>query len=84
MAQAVIAAGECYMLSIPLSQVSTQGRAGADRVVTLGEAAAYLGCSVATIKRLHRRGEIKIVRLSPRRIGARLSDLTAFVDSRAA
>jgi len=42
------------------------------------------GCSVATLKRCHKRGELKILKLSPRRRGVRLSDLKLFLDSRVA
>ena len=55
-----------------------------DRVLSVVDAAIWLGCSVATIKRCHKRGELKILKLSPRRIGVRLSELKTFVDSRAA
>ena len=55
-----------------------------DRVVSLAEAAVISGLSPYTLKRCHARGEIKIVKLSPRRIGIRLSDLHAFIDARAA
>ena len=39
---------------------------------------------LATLKRCGARGEIKILQLSPRRIGVRLSTLNAWLDSRAA
>lgn len=55
-----------------------------DRVITVNEAALRAGCSVATLKRCNKRGEIKILKLSPRRIGVRLSDLSSFLDSRSA
>lgn len=55
-----------------------------DRVLSLPEAALICGLSVYTLKRCNARGEIKILRLSPRRIGIRLSELQAFLDSRAA
>lgn len=55
-----------------------------DRVVTIGEAALRAGCSAATLRRCHQRNELRILKLSPRRIGIRLSDLQAFLDSRVA
>jgi predicted DNA-binding transcriptional regulator AlpA len=56
----------------------------ADRVVSLGEAAHLAGVSADTLRRCHKREEIKIVKLSPRRVGVRLSDLRRFIDERAA
>ena len=55
-----------------------------DKVVTLPEAAHLAGVSVDTLRRCHKRGEIKILKLSPRRIGVRLTDLKTFLDNRAA
>ena len=55
-----------------------------DRVVSINEASVRSNLSVPTLKRCHKRGELKILKLSPRRIGVRLSDLKAFLDSRAA
>ena len=53
-----------------------------DRVVTLPEASMITGLSVDTLKRCNARNELRILKLSPRRIGIRLSDLQAFVDAR--
>ena len=53
-----------------------------DRVVTLPEASMITGLSVDTLKRCNTRNELRILKLSPRRIGIRLSDLQAFVDAR--
>jgi hypothetical protein len=55
-----------------------------DRVISVQEAALRTGCSISTLKRCNARGELKIIKLSPRRVGVRLSDLKAFLDSRAA
>ena len=55
-----------------------------DRVVTLREAAHLAGISPDTLRRCQARKEIKIIKLSPRRVGVRLSDLRAFIDIRAA
>ena len=55
-----------------------------DRVVSLSEAAHLAGVSPDTLRRCHARKEIKIIKLSPRRVGVRLSDLRAFIDARAA
>jgi hypothetical protein len=71
------------MLSIPVSQVSPH-HLGEDRVISINEAAARAGCSVATLKRCWARKELKVIKLSPRRIGIRLRDLQAFLDSRTA
>jgi hypothetical protein len=50
--------------------------------MSIGEAAARAGCSVATLKRCWQRGELRVVKISPRRIGVRLNDLRAFIASR--
>lgn len=55
-----------------------------DRVVSLMEAAHLAGISTDTLRRCHARKEIKIIKLSPRRVGVRLSDLRAFLEMRAA
>lgn len=52
-----------------------------DRVASLPEASAITGLSVDTLKRLGKRGELRIVKLSTRRIGIRLSTLQAFIDA---
>jgi excisionase family DNA binding protein len=54
----------------------------ADRVLTLPEAAAHVGVSPDTLRRCAQRGELKILQLSPRRVGIRLSDLKAYLDGR--
>ena len=54
-----------------------------DKVISLPEAAHLAGISPDTLRRCHRREEIKIVKLSPRRVGVRLSDLRAFIEARA-
>jgi excisionase family DNA binding protein len=53
-----------------------------DRVATLNEAAVYTGISISSLRRAAKRGELRILRLSPRRVGIRLADLRAFLDSR--
>ena len=55
-----------------------------DKVVSLPEAAHLAGVSPDTLRRCHKRQELKLVKISPRRIGVRLSDLKAFIDARAA
>jgi hypothetical protein len=55
----------------------------ADRVVSLPEASAISGLSVDTLRRCHERKELRIIKLSPRRVGIRLSALWAFIDARA-
>jgi len=55
-----------------------------DKVVSLPEAAHLAGVSPDTLRRCNKRQELKIIKLSPRRIGVRLSDLRAFIDARAA
>lgn len=53
-----------------------------DRVVPLLEASMITGLSVDTLKRCGARNELTILKLSPRRVGIRLSDLQRFVDER--
>jgi predicted DNA-binding transcriptional regulator AlpA len=55
-----------------------------DKVLSLPEAAHFAGVSPDTLRRCHKRKELKIIKLSPRRVGVRLSDLKAFLDARAA
>ena len=62
----------------------TDFRPTEDRVVSIHEAATKAGISPATLKRCSARGEIQILKLSPRRVGIRLSTLNAWIDSRAA
>ena len=57
---------------------------GDDLVVSLNEASIRSNLSVSSLKRCHKRGELRILQLSPRRIGVRLSDLAAFLEGRAA
>jgi hypothetical protein len=55
-----------------------------ERVLSINEAAVRSNLSVPTLKRCAKRGELRILKLSPRRIGVKLSDLRAFIDSRVA
>lgn len=53
-----------------------------DRVVSVHEAALICGVSASTLKRRAISGEIRIIRMSPRRIGVRLTELRRWLDSR--
>ncbi len=53
-----------------------------DQVLNIHAAASRAGVSPATLKRCASRGEIRILQLSPRRIGIRASELTAWLDSK--
>ena len=53
-----------------------------DKVVSVREAAEIVGVSLSTLKRQMKVGDLKIVRLSPRRIGIRLSVLHRWISSR--
>jgi excisionase family DNA binding protein len=53
-----------------------------DRVVSLPEAAHIVGVSKDTLRRCAKRGELRILQLSPRRRGVRLSDLKLYLESR--
>lgn len=55
-----------------------------DPVLTLHQAAAAAGLSIFTLKRCGTRDEIKILKLSPRRLGVRVSELQRFLDTREA
>ena len=55
-----------------------------DKIVSLPEAAHLAGVSPDTLRRCHKRQELKLIKISPRRVGVRLSDLKAFIDARAA
>ncbi|AHB50357.1 hypothetical protein W911_14675 [Hyphomicrobium nitrativorans NL23] len=46
-----------------------------DRIVSIPEAAARLGIATGTLQRMRLRGEIKVLQISPRRIGIRESEL---------
>lgn len=70
-------------MAFPTSHVSSFP-ASEDRVVSINEASLRANLSVPTLKRCNKRGELKILKLSPRRIGVRLSDLKSFLDSRLA
>lgn len=61
----------------------SESRFPEDRVVSIHEAATKAGVSPATLKRCSARGELQILKLSPRRVGIRLSKLNAWLDSRA-
>jgi excisionase family DNA binding protein len=52
------------------------------KCIKVSEFANRTGLSLASAKRLVREGDIKIVRLTKRRIGIRESDLAAWMDAR--
>lgn len=54
------------------------------RVYRYEEAALITGLSPSTLKRRIQAGELKLTRLSPRRVGIRADHLTAWLDARAA
>jgi predicted site-specific integrase-resolvase len=53
------------------------------RVLNINEAAMIAGVSPSTLKRRGQAGELKITRLSPRRMGIRADHLSAWLDARA-
>src|SRR5262249_33662593 len=58
---------------------------GGDRVVSAKQTADLLGVSYETLRRMWSRGEgPRRIQISPRRMGTRLSDILAFLESRAA
>lgn len=55
-----------------------------DRVARLDEAATILGISTWTLKRRSKAGEITILKLSPRRLGVRLSEIQRYLETKEA
>ena len=55
-----------------------------DKVVSIHEAAVISGVSASTLKRQAKARKLKILQLSPRRIGIKLSDLRVWLDDCAA
>ena len=51
-----------------------------DRVVLIEEAGAILGISRWTLLRQSEAGKIKILKLSPRRLGIRMSEINRYLD----
>ena len=51
-----------------------------DRVASVPEAAGLIGVSPWTLERLAKAGKIKILKLSPRRKGIRLSEIHRFLE----
>jgi len=64
----------------PKTHITASG--GFDPVHTVQFSAAAAGISVATLKREGERGNIKILKLSPRRLGVRDSELNRFIGTR--
>jgi hypothetical protein len=52
---------------------------GLDPIVPLKDAAALLGCHVDTVRNREREGKIKILRMSPRRLGVHVSEIRRFM-----
>ena len=55
-----------------------------DKVVSIHEAAVITGVSASTLKRQAKAKKLRILQLSPRRIGIKLSDLRIWLDDCAA
>jgi len=68
-------------MQVPVSQTSPFP-VGTDPVLTLDRSAEVAGVSPYTLRRAGNRREIKILRLSPRRIGIRLSELNRWLNER--
>jgi hypothetical protein len=64
----------------PIPHLSTLGPSLGDKVVSVNEAAAMSGVSASTLKRRARAGDLKLLKLSPRRIGIRLSELHRWLE----
>jgi hypothetical protein len=52
---------------------------GLDPIVPLKDAAALLGCHPDTVRNREREGKIKILRMSPRRLGVHVSEIRRFM-----
>ncbi len=48
-----------------------------DQILNLKQAAAFLGVSLSTVRRLHASEKLPTIQLSERRVGARVADLKA-------
>ena len=70
-------------MHIPISQLSAY-EPRADRVLSVYQAAEVMGVSASTLKRRARAGDIKILKLSPRRVGVKMSEVQRFLDACAA
>lgn len=53
---------------------------GLDPVMSLKDTAALLGCHPDTVRTRGREGKIKILRMSPRRLGVHVSEIRRFLD----
>jgi hypothetical protein len=60
---------------------STPYEAGSDKVISFDQAAVLSGVSASTLKRRARAGDLKILKLSPRRVGIRLSEFHRWLDA---
>jgi hypothetical protein len=67
------------MLTVP----SAPGAAGhlPDQVFSLDQAALIAGVSAATLRRQGKAEKLRIIRISPRRLGVRFADLRAYIDN---
>ena len=70
------------MTQIAIASNFPMARDPRDRIVQIPEACTISGLSADTLKRCAARNELRILKLSPRRIGIWLSDLQSFVDGR--
>jgi hypothetical protein len=61
------------------ASVQSLMRFGLDPVVSLKDAAALLGCHPDTIRNREREGRIRILRMSPRRLGVHVSEIRRFM-----
>jgi predicted DNA-binding transcriptional regulator AlpA len=52
-----------------------------DKVLSFDEAAAMSGLSASTLKRRARAGDLRMLKLSPRRVGIRLSEFYRWLDA---
>lgn len=52
-----------------------------DQVYTINEAATMIGVSPETLRRRIKEGKIKMLRMSPARVGIRSSEVQRFLDA---
>lgn len=58
-------------MKIPATNPDFEREAYLDALISVEETARIRGCSTDTLERLIRRGELEVIRLSPRRRGIR-------------
>jgi hypothetical protein len=66
----------------PQPRIRIVERVGIDPIILLREAAALASCHPDTLKNQARKGNLKLIKVSERRIGVRQSEFDRFLNSR--